>query len=191
MGVLRIEPGSSGKGASVLNCQAISSAPNFFRFWDRVHVAQVSLHSLHSQTWPWTWPSLFLPPDKNRDYRLCHHTRHGGLNRNSSYRLMFESLAIGSGTTKSCGLVGGSVSPYRWASRPYIFKLHLVWYTISSWLPLDQDVELSALLASCVPACCQASCHDDNGLNLWTVSQPRLNVCLYKSCHGHGVSSQQ
>jgi hypothetical protein len=36
----------------------------------------------------------------------------------------------------------------------------------SSWLPLDQDVELSAIPALCLPRCCHASCHDDNGLNL-------------------------
>jgi hypothetical protein len=34
-------------------------------------------------------------------------------------------------------------------------------------LPADQDVELSVpSLAPCLPACCHASHHDDNGLNL-------------------------
>jgi hypothetical protein len=34
-------------------------------------------------------------------------------------------------------------------------------------LPTDQDVELSVSSpALCLPACCRASCHDDNGLNL-------------------------
>jgi hypothetical protein len=42
-----------------------------------------------------------------------------------------------------------------------------------------------------LPACHHASCHADNELNLWTVSQPQWNVFLYKSCCGHGVSSQQ
>ena len=38
---------------------------------------------------------------------------------------------------------------------------------ILSMLPVDQDVELSAPPpAPCLPACCRASCHDDNGLNL-------------------------
>ena len=62
-------------------------------------------------------------------------------------------------------------------------------------LPANSDIELS--VASPVPspgglpAGHQASCHDENGLNLRTVSQPQCNVVLYKSCHGHGVSSQQ
>jgi hypothetical protein len=33
---------------------------------------------------------------------------------------------------------------------------------------LDQNAELSAPSpASCLPACCCASCYDENGLNLW------------------------
>ena len=33
-------------------------------------------------------------------------------------------------------------------------------------LPSDQDVEVLALSpAPSLPACCHASCHDDNGLN--------------------------
>ena len=36
-----------------------------------------------------------------------------------------------------------------------------------SLLPIDQDVELSAPSpAPCLPGCCHASHHDDNGLNL-------------------------
>ena len=33
-----------------------------------------------------------------------------------------------------------------------------------------------------------ASCHDNSGLNLWTVSQTQLNIFLYEF---HGVSSHQ
>ena len=55
-------------------------------------------------------------------------------------------------------------------------------------MPVDQNVELSS--TSSAP-CLLASHHDGNGLNLWTVSQPQLNVVLYKSCSGHGVCSQQ
>lgn len=45
--------------------------------------------------------------------------------------------------------------------------------------PADPEVEHSASSpASCLPACPHASCHDDNGLNLWTVSQPQLNVAV-------------
>jgi hypothetical protein len=37
---------------------------------------------------------------------------------------------------------------------------------VSSWTPSDQDVELSAPPAPCLPGCCRASHHDVNGLNL-------------------------
>jgi hypothetical protein len=45
----------------------------------------------------------------------------------------------------------------------------------SSWLPMensppllpvDQDIELLGPLTPCLPACCHASNHDGNGLNL-------------------------
>ena len=38
------------------------------------------------------------------------------------------------------------------------------WKTVSSWMPLDQNAELST---PCLPACCHASCYDENRLNLW------------------------
>jgi hypothetical protein len=40
--------------------------------------------------------------------------------------------------------------------------------------------------SSTMPAgCCHASHHDDNGLNLWTVSKPQLNISFSKSCPGY------
>ena len=48
---------------------------------------------------------------------------------------------------------------------------------------LNSSSTLSAYMPPCFPP-------HDNGLNLWTVSKAQLNVFLYKSCHGHGVSSQ-
>ena len=50
-------------------------------------------------------------------------------------------------------------------------------------LPADQDVEPS------IPAPCLPACHH-NDTETETVSQPQLNVCPYKSCLGHGASSQ-
>ena len=44
---------------------------------------------------------------------------------------------------KRCGLVGGSESLWGWALRVYAQTLVSAEET-SSWLPLDQDVELSA-----------------------------------------------
>lgn len=58
-------------------------------------------------------------------------------------------------------------------------------------LPINLDVELSAYFpTSCWPAC-HGDFHHDNRLNLLTVSQPQLNVFLYKGCCGHDVSSQK
>jgi hypothetical protein len=37
-----------------------------------------------------------------------------------------------------------------------------------SWLPLDEDVELTASSVACLSGCCHASYNDDNGLNLRT-----------------------
>ena len=52
-------------------------------------------------------------------------------------------------------------------------------------LPADPYLELSAApTAQWLPMCCHASCHDNQGLNLATVSHPQLNVVLYKTCHG-------
>ena len=64
----------------------------------------------------------------------------------------------GSGTVRRCGLVGGSLSLWRWALRS------------SSKFPesqtLDEDVELSAPPAPHLSESCHASCYDDDGLNL-------------------------
>jgi hypothetical protein len=57
-------------------------------------------------------------------------------------------------------------------------------------LPVDPDAELSASSpAPCLSPGHLASHHDDNRLNLSSVSWPQLNVSFYKSCHDHGVSS--
>ena len=85
------------------------------------------------------------------------------------------------GTCASLG-VGFEVSDAQ--ARPSVALLFL--------LPADPDVELSAASpVPCLPTCHHGSHHDNNGLNLWTVRHLQLNVFCYKSCHGHGVSSQQ
>jgi hypothetical protein len=76
----------------------------------------------------------------------------------------------------NCSLVGRSVSLVLGFEDPML-KFHPVSKSLSfwllaeekffSWLPLDQVVELSALLTQHLPACCHASHHDNNnGLNL-------------------------
>jgi len=39
------------------------------------------------------------------------------------------------------------------------------WQQVFSYLPLDQDIELSAPPLPGLPGPCHAFCHDDNGLN--------------------------
>ena len=89
---------------------------------------------------------------------------------------MFECLAIGNGTIRRYGLIGGSMLlggvgfEFSYAQAPPTEEESLLMDAcgrVSSWMPLDQDVELSAPFpASCLPACCHASHHDDNGVNL-------------------------
>ena len=80
---------------------------------------------------------------------------------------------MGSGTIKRCGLVGGSASLWG-VGLSAMLKLYpgrrdpppdCLQKTVSSWLPLDQDLELMAPPAQSNPAQCNASHLDDNGLN--------------------------
>jgi len=79
-------------------------------------------------------------------------------------------LGPGNGTTRRCGLVGVGVALLEEVChcgdgllRPSPSCLR----TVHSWLPLDEDIELSAPSpAPCLPGCCHASCYDDNELNL-------------------------
>lgn len=57
-------------------------------------------------------------------------------------------------------------------------------------LPANPDVKLSAPFPTRCLSTSPMSHHDDDGLNLCTVSQPHLNVFLYTSCHKYGVSQQ-
>ena len=67
----------------------------------------------------------------------------GGLNRNDPHKLMYSNAwPTGNGTMRRCGLVGGSVSLWRWALRSPILKLCPVWLSLLP--PVDQDVEDSA-----------------------------------------------
>lgn len=63
--------------------------------------------------------------------------------------------------------------------------------TAFSWLPLEQDIELSPPSGPCLPGCCHASCFDNNCLNLRTCKPGPLIGCPYTICRSHGVSSQQ
>jgi hypothetical protein len=77
-------------------------------------------------------------------------------------------LGPGSGTIR-CGLAGVSVSLWGMGFETLLLA---VWKSVFSFLPLEQDVELSAPPAPCLPGYCHASHYYDNGLNLKT-SKPR------------------
>jgi hypothetical protein len=94
-------------------------------------------------------------------------THWGGLNRNGPHRLMcLNAWPIGSGIIRMCGLVGVGVALCVTVEAG--FRVSYVQAMPSLLLlPMDQDVERSALSpAPCLPACCHASHHGDNGPNL-------------------------
>jgi hypothetical protein len=73
-----------------------------------------------------------------------------------------------------------------------MLKPHQEWGPISVCSLWIKNVELlAAPPASSLPAGYHASHHGNNGLISETVNLSQLNVGLYKSCLGHGVSSQQ
>lgn len=49
-------------------------------------------------------------------------------------------------------------------------------------LPANPDEKLGSSSNTHLPMCYQASCSDDNELNLYTVNTPQLNALLLKSC---------
>ena len=81
---------------------------------------------------------------------------------------------------KGCPLVGGSVT--------LTGRCGLVVSKLTLFDTQGPSCTLSPSPAPCLPALRHASHHADNGLNLWC--SPQLNVSLFKSCCGHGVSSQ-
>ena len=99
----------------------------------------------------------------------------------------------GSGTVRRCSLVGGSVT-VGVACRGFLlcsgstycrtglllaaFSSRCRTISSSSWHHV-------CLHAAMLPVMIIMVCISE------TVSQPHLNVCLYKSCHGHSVSLQQ
>jgi len=116
---------------------------------------------------------------------------YSGLNKFGPQRLIWML-----GIIRRCGLVGVSVTLLEEVSHCVgglwgllVVKFHLVWNS-PLLLPVDQDAELSVLSpAPCLPRCCHASCHDDNGLNIRNCKPVPVKCCSYKSCFGHGVSS--
>jgi hypothetical protein len=71
----------------------------------------------------------------------------GCLHRNGAHRLLFLNAWPTRSGIRLCGLVGGSMPLRKWTLRAHVcmVKLCSVWKPVSSWLPLDEDVELSLL----------------------------------------------
>jgi hypothetical protein len=99
----------------------------------------------------------------------------GGLNRTG----LRDSCVwiLGHSTIKRCGLLAGSLS--LWGGlQGLLCSSYAQCGSQSLLLPDDQDAELSApFTASCLPACCHASCHDNHGLNL-SKCKPALIKCF-------------
>lgn len=62
-------------------------------------------------------------------------------------------LGVGVALLEWCGLVGGSIS----LGVGFETLLLVAAWKAVFWLPLDQDVKLSALAAPCLPARCHVS----------------------------------
>ena len=67
----------------------------------------------------------------------------------------------GSDTIRRCGHIGVVA-----VGVGFEVLLLATWKPVFSYLPLEEDVELSASPALSLPAHCHASFIDDNGLNL-------------------------
>lgn len=75
---------------------------------------------------------------------------------------------------KACHCGGGALRSHIYA------EVCPVWCSPFSWLPLDQDVELSDPPAPCLPRCCHALTMMIMDWTSETVSQPQLNVVLIR-----------
>jgi hypothetical protein len=102
--------------------------------------------------------------------------------------MYLNTWPIGSGTIRRCCLIGISVTLLKdvchcWGGLQGVTYVQAILSVVHSLslLPSDQNVELSAPSpAPCLPGCCHASHHDDNGLNLWNQPQP-IKCVLFKS----------
>jgi hypothetical protein len=79
--------------------------------------------------------------------------------------MCLNAWPIGSGTIRRCGLVGGSMPLRGWGFEvSYAKTIPNMEHSLLGLV--DQDLELSAPPAPCLPASCHGSCRDNNGLNL-------------------------
>ena len=109
---------------------------------------------------------------------FCYGEACGDLNKNGLHR------TIGSGTIRKYGLAGIDVAlleeVYGEGQALRFQKLKPCQAMPSATVSLP---------APCLPVL-PCFCHDDNGVNFWSVSPPLFSVSFYKACCGQGVSSQ-
>ena len=82
---------------------------------------------------------------------------------------------------------------WRWVIVGVDFKTLMLaaWKPVISCLHSEQNLDLSAPPTPCLPELCHAPSLMTMDKTSGPVSQPQLNAVLYKSCLGHGISSQQ
>jgi hypothetical protein len=101
-----------------------------------------------------------------REYSTC-----GGLNMLDPWEV---ALLGDVACWNRCGLFGGSMSLHRprlWGLL--VLKLHPARVLLAAF-----GSRCSPLLpALCLPGHCHVSCHDDNGLNLWTCKPALIKCC--------------
>jgi hypothetical protein len=96
-------------------------------------------------------------------------------------------IGPGSGTMRRCGLVGGSMSLWGWSLRPSSLPVRQS-SSVCLWTKIQNSQFLqchACLNAAILPIMLTVDWNSE------PVSQPQLNVVLYKNCLGHGVSSGQ
>ena len=152
------------------------------------NVVCIIVHELFQMLFWLTQAKVIWAEETERE-KYLHQNGCGGFNMLGPYREWYwEGVAW---LVEVCHRRGGLLrSPSLLKFRE--FPHSCLRMTVFSWPPSDQDVELLAYLAPCLPGHYHALCFVDNGLSLWTVSQSQWNIALYyKGCFGHGVSSQQ
>jgi hypothetical protein len=86
------------------------------------------------------------------------------------------------GLTQQVALLGCvTLLVYMWPywRKHVIVEVGFETFLLASWksifqLPLEQEAELSATPAPCLPGHCHAFHHEDNGLNLWTYNPAQV-----------------
>jgi hypothetical protein len=108
--------------------------------------------------------SHMVPPTRNSLYLCNSHGCCCDLNRYGPHKVMCLTVwPIGCGTIRRCGLVGG-VS----VGAGFDVSYAQATPSVAHSLLIPEELSAQSVCLSCLPGCCHASYHDDNGLNLRT-----------------------